>query len=627
MSKPNRNDPCPCGSGKKYKRCCGHSNVIEISPQLYNDELGQLHDNLISYALENFEELFMEQTEFYYQPFFAEDSIATEDYLTGLTLWTILNDPLLKNDQTIYDAFYSQQKGKIKRTRTKNTFLEWANTVPSVYEMVETDLQNTHLATIRDIATNKKYQVPIIHDIVYPEGTMLIGSLIPFVDFHYFFFETNKLREYNKNKILYIINEYSRENNQFSETFPDFLAEVLLNEMDDAVDYLLNDEVATLFMEHMANKGIDNQIISLGINIWKNYLVMENPNFKKPATYAAALEYIIQVLILENHAITQKEIAEEYGTTAGTVSTNYRKVMDFIINTLDEADLQPSHNNSVSMEREMKNLEKVLSEQEFDTLEEADDFINHMLHNDHEFEATPLTPRDQAQDLLYDARETHGIKRKNLIEEALSIYPNSSDAYLLLAEDANSELEFGANLKKAVQVGEKDLGKAFFLENKGHFWMMIETRPYMRAKAMYAEYLYKIGDEKKAFQQYEEMLRLNPNDNQGIRYILLTMYIETAQYKKAQELINEFSDEGTAIFLFNKILVDYFINGFTNQTKNFIKEANKQNPFIKDYLLGNKKAPSEHFSHIGFGDETEAIVYVQENIHLWKACPELLKEL
>ena len=22
MSKPSRNDPCPCGSGKKYKKCC-----------------------------------------------------------------------------------------------------------------------------------------------------------------------------------------------------------------------------------------------------------------------------------------------------------------------------------------------------------------------------------------------------------------------------------------------------------------------------------------------------------------------------------------------------------------------------------------------------------------------------
>jgi len=23
--KPKRNDPCPCGSGKKYKQCCGKS--------------------------------------------------------------------------------------------------------------------------------------------------------------------------------------------------------------------------------------------------------------------------------------------------------------------------------------------------------------------------------------------------------------------------------------------------------------------------------------------------------------------------------------------------------------------------------------------------------------------------
>ena len=22
MAKPNRNDPCPCGSGRKYKNCC-----------------------------------------------------------------------------------------------------------------------------------------------------------------------------------------------------------------------------------------------------------------------------------------------------------------------------------------------------------------------------------------------------------------------------------------------------------------------------------------------------------------------------------------------------------------------------------------------------------------------------
>ncbi|NSW92407.1 MAG: SEC-C domain-containing protein [Firmicutes bacterium] len=25
VEKTGRNDPCPCGSGKKYKKCCGKS--------------------------------------------------------------------------------------------------------------------------------------------------------------------------------------------------------------------------------------------------------------------------------------------------------------------------------------------------------------------------------------------------------------------------------------------------------------------------------------------------------------------------------------------------------------------------------------------------------------------------
>ncbi|MCI0480557.1 MAG: SEC-C domain-containing protein, partial [Candidatus Dadabacteria bacterium] len=27
MPKVGRNDPCPCGSGKKYKKCCGKTAV------------------------------------------------------------------------------------------------------------------------------------------------------------------------------------------------------------------------------------------------------------------------------------------------------------------------------------------------------------------------------------------------------------------------------------------------------------------------------------------------------------------------------------------------------------------------------------------------------------------------
>lgn len=626
MSNSKRNDPCPCGSGKKYKKCCGISNVIEISPQLYNDELGELHDELLAYALGNYEELFMEQTRNYFQPFLNEDTIATEDYLTGLSLWTILNVPLLENNQTIFDAFYNQQKNKIKRTRTKNTFLEWANTVPSVYEILEANNEDTHMATIIETSTNKKFQVLLIDEYEYLEGTFIIGSLVPFVGFHHFFFDVIELIEDDKKRILSLIKDYPSDDDQFSEMFPDFLAEALLLDMDEVLDQPLNDEVANLFREHMTNKAFDSKVINLGIDIWQTYLLIKAPNFRNPATYAAALEYLIQIIILENDAITQKEIAQEYGTTAGTLSINYRKIMDFLDESIENDVSQPIGYESVNMEREMREIQKIMSEKEFDTIEDANDFLQQMLNSENGIESTSMSPRDEAQDLLYDAQEAHGINRRKMIEEALKIYPNSPDAYLLLAEGTNSDLEFGEYLRKAVQVGEKDLGKAFFLENKGHFWMMIETRPYMRAKAMYADFLYETGAEEEAFNQYEEMLRLNPNDSQGIRYILLTLYIESAQFKKAQELINEFSDEGTASFLFNKVLVDYLTNGMTSQTKTYIKEANKQNPFVKRYLLGKKKIPLEDLDHMGFGDETEAIVYAQENIHLWDE-PELLKEL
>ena len=32
MASPGRNDPCPCGSGRKYKQCCLRSELQEASP-------------------------------------------------------------------------------------------------------------------------------------------------------------------------------------------------------------------------------------------------------------------------------------------------------------------------------------------------------------------------------------------------------------------------------------------------------------------------------------------------------------------------------------------------------------------------------------------------------------------
>src|SRR5205823_3664226 len=64
------------------------------------------------------------------------------------------------------------------------------------------------------------------------------------------------------------------------------------------------------------------------------------------------------------------------------------------------------------------------------------------------------------------------------------------------------------------------LGPDVFRKSAGHFWGILQTRPYLRARLGLAQTLWALARREEAVQHLQEMLRLNPNDNQGIRYTL-----------------------------------------------------------------------------------------------------------
>jgi len=52
MSKIGRNDPCPCGSGKKYKKCCIDRPLLEIvkrMPVLDYENIDYHRNSLLTY--------------------------------------------------------------------------------------------------------------------------------------------------------------------------------------------------------------------------------------------------------------------------------------------------------------------------------------------------------------------------------------------------------------------------------------------------------------------------------------------------------------------------------------------------------------------------------------------------
>ncbi len=47
MDRAGRNDPCPCGSGKKYKKCCLADTFVQIGKE--ESIRKRLIDNLMSF--------------------------------------------------------------------------------------------------------------------------------------------------------------------------------------------------------------------------------------------------------------------------------------------------------------------------------------------------------------------------------------------------------------------------------------------------------------------------------------------------------------------------------------------------------------------------------------------------
>jgi hypothetical protein len=78
-----------------------------------------------------------------------------------------------------------------------------------------------------------------------------------------------------------------------------------------------------------------------------------------------------------------------------------------------------------------------------------------------------------------------------LAQKALELSPLCADAYVLLAQETARNLDEAIDLyRQGVEAGKKALGKSAFRDDVGHFWGLLETRPYMRARHGLAQALW-----------------------------------------------------------------------------------------------------------------------------------------
>ena len=277
--------------------------------------------------------------------------------------------------------------------------------------------------------------------------------------------------------------------------------------------------------------------------------------------------------------------------------------------------------NPRSMERMMRDLTKMLEQQNFESIEEANEFLA-------QFTGKPLPelpisddPVAQANELVFQAYDADTMEEALVLaNKALDTSPDCADAYVFLAEvDAFGNIDKAHEYyQKGVDAGKRVLGKKFFKENEGYFWGIHETRPFMRAMAGLAETTWLRGDGDEAIKLYREMLRLNPHDNQGVRYQLVHALIEDERFEEVMQLLKEFEEDAGAIWSYSRALTIFSMEGECEESNTALKEAIESNPHVPDFLLGKAKMPTELPPYVGFGDESEAVEYAIFGIVSWR---------
>ncbi|MGA2572200.1 MAG: hypothetical protein ABSF23_16965 [Terracidiphilus sp.] len=226
--------------------------------------------------------------------------------------------------------------------------------------------------------------------------------------------------------------------------------------------------------------------------------------------------------------------------------------------------------------------------------------------------------KDEAQQIAFDAMEAESeAQARKLAKRALKLDPDCVDALVVMTDlDARSQRERIQGLQKAIEAGERSLGAKFIGENKGHFWLLLETRPYMRALELLAGELKCAGLNADAIRIYERMLALNPNDNQGVRDPLLGLYLAASDLAGAGRLLKKYKEDSMANFAWGRVL-ERFLAGDRSGARAALKKARAANRFVELYLTAQRPLPEDPPEMYSPGSEEEAVLCLSNLSGAW----------
>ncbi|MEW6202567.1 MAG: tetratricopeptide repeat protein [bacterium] len=228
-----------------------------------------------------------------------------------------------------------------------------------------------------------------------------------------------------------------------------------------------------------------------------------------------------------------------------------------------------------------------------------------------------MVVRKKAEDIFYAGIEYHwaGDDRGAMREyrRALELDPELIDAHvhignLLLGRHRIEQAE--SCYRTAVGLGRREHGE---IDVEGA-WGWIEYRPFMRALHGLGLALEKKKNWQGALDCYLELLKINPDDNQGIRYLVGHVYHRLGDFENAEKCYIEAGDcpdgDWNLVYL-------YFQHGMIQKAVEAVPPAILVNKYVPEEILHPSFKYWGTVQLVSPGGQEQAVAYTEHYWDLW----------
>lgn len=205
---------------------------------------------------------------------------------------------------------------------------------------------------------------------------------------------------------------------------------------------------------------------------------------------------------------------------------------------------------------------------------------------------------------------------KTLVERHPHFIDGHAHLGYALLEEGKPKLAFQACLR-GFEVGERAIPERFTGQIE---WGFLENRPFLRAAHGVVLGHLRLGQRREAIALMERMLAWNPDDNQGIRYLIGSEYLRVGETGKADRVV---ADEAPHYppYHYEHALLRFrareFVDAATSLRLGFVA-----NCYVAEILTGNPDpAPLAIWHGSNLSEPETAQEYVGRYGDLWKRTP------